>query len=81
MGQHLLVLAIVAVSAAYAAWSLLLPVTRWRLRTRLAAALERLPAPVATLGRRLLRPSAAPEKTGCGACPASAAHKAPSSRR
>lgn len=80
MWQQLLVLALVATSAAYAVWSLLPPVTRWRWRARLAAALAHMPAPVAALGRRLLRPAAAPGGTGCAACPASAAHKAPSLR-
>jgi hypothetical protein len=81
MWQQLLVLAMVATSAAYAAWSLLPPVTRWRWRSRLATTLARMPAPVAALGRRLLQPSVAPDGTGCAACPASAAHKAPHSRR
>lgn len=80
MWQQLAVLAIVAVSAGYAVWSLLPAATRWRLRTRLAAALGRQPEPVATLGRRLLRP-AATGAPGCAACPASAAHEASSARR
>jgi hypothetical protein len=78
MWQQFVVLAIVATSAAYAAWSLLPPAARWRLRTRLAAALARMPAPVAALGRRTLRPAAA--AAGCAACPASAVHRPRSPR-
>ncbi|MCU0977103.1 MAG: hypothetical protein MUC71_12460 [Steroidobacteraceae bacterium] len=80
MWQTLLVIFTVAASAAYSAWSLLPPATRRRLRLRLSMSLERMPPPVAALGRAL-RPPVAPAATGCAACPASALHGKPPSRR
>jgi hypothetical protein len=81
MWQTPLVIFIVAASTAYSAWSLLPSATRRRLRLRLSAALEGMPAPVAALGRRVSRPSAAADAGGCAACPASAALKGHESGR
>jgi hypothetical protein len=81
MWQQLIVVALVAASAGYAAWSLLPPATRWRLRGRVAARLARGPAPLAALGRRALERAATPPRGGCAACPASAVHRAPNTRR
>jgi hypothetical protein len=73
MAQTLLTALIVACSAAYVLWALLLPAAA---RRRIASALLRLPGPV-WLTQRLQAPAKVPSGCGCDGCGNRPAQTAP----